>query len=281
MKELSNTEREDQIEELLEEVILSDSHRGMDVVRKHLPDHTLLDAAGEILSWKRGKVLLTTGFYVRGFPETDGPVGTFVLAKALQSLSFSPLVLTDGGCEDYFAGTGIKAVTEAADVSGFSGLISIERCGRCADGDYKNMRSVSIKDHTSPFDDLFLLAEKTGIPTIGIGDGGNEIGMGNVRNVVQGELHLDPCVVPCDHLIAASVSNWGAYGLAAALSVFTKKPLLPEEGEAERFLEHTVLLGSIDGVTGKAQPTVDGRAPGREEEILSGLRDAIRQCEDL
>lgn len=281
MEENSKKDRNDRIEELLEAVILSDSHRGMDVVRKHLPDHYLLDAAGEILSWKRGKVLLTTGFYVQGVPETDGPTGTFVLAKALQSLSFSPLVLTDGGCENYFAGTGIKAVTEVESVSGFSGLISIERCGRCADGDYKNMRSVSIRDHTSFFDDLFLLAVKRGIPTIGIGDGGNEIGMGNVRDAVQNKLHLDPCVVPCDHLIAASVSNWGAYGLAAAISALTKKPLLPEEGEAERFLEHTVLLRSIDGVTGKAQPTVDGRVPGVEEQILSLLRDAIRQCEDL
>ena len=55
--------------------------------------------------------------------------------------------------------------------------------------------------------------------TIGIGDGGNEIGMGKiphetiVKNIPNGD--LIHCRVPTDHLIVAGVSNWGAYALAA------------------------------------------------------------------
>ena len=54
----------------------------------------------------------------------------------------------------------------------------------------------------------------TAAVTIGIGDGGNEIGMGKiphetiVKNIPNGD--LIHCRVPTDHLIVAGVSNWGA-----------------------------------------------------------------------
>ena len=35
------------------------------------------------------------------------------------------------------------------------------------------------------FEDLFVAAEARGIWTIGIGDGGNEVGMGALRDVVR------------------------------------------------------------------------------------------------
>ncbi len=50
--------------------------------------------------------------------------------------------------------------------------------------------------------------------TIGIGDGGNEIGMGKIsmetiaRNINRGAQIA--CRVPADHLIVAGISNWGA-----------------------------------------------------------------------
>ena len=55
-------------------------------------------------------------------------------------------------------------------------LISIERCGMSKDRKYYNMRKVEVSEHTAKIDHLFLE-----FPTsIGIGDGGNEIGMGNL-----------------------------------------------------------------------------------------------------
>ena len=53
----------------------------------------------------------------------------------------------------------------------------------------------------------------------GIGDGGNECGMGSVRSAVVKHIPLGEeigCVVPCDALIAAGVSNWGGWGLITA-----------------------------------------------------------------
>ena len=52
------------------------------------------------------------------------------------------------------------------------------------------------------------------------GDGGNEVGMGKVYpQLISSTITnaaLIGCVVPTDHLLVCSVSNWGGYALAAA-----------------------------------------------------------------
>jgi D-glutamate cyclase len=102
--------------------------------------------------------------------------------------------------------------------------------------------------------------------TIGIGDGGNEIGMGKmphetiVKNIPNGD--LIHCRVPTDHLIVAGVSNWGAYALAAGIYVLreAKPPADLFDPDREReILEVMVREGPlVDGVTGKQTATVDG-----------------------
>ena len=102
--------------------------------------------------------------------------------------------------------------------------------------------------------------------TIGIGDGGNEIGMGKiphetiVKNIPNGD--LIHCRVPTDHLIVAGVSNWGAYALAAGVYVLrgVKPPADLFDPDREReILEVMVREGPlVDGVTGKQTATVDG-----------------------
>ena len=90
-------------------------------------------------------------------------------------------------------------------------LISIERCGRNRNDEYLNMRARSITPNTARLDYLF----DSNIPSVGIGDGGNEIGMGNLIDVIPSvdSLPDDPAVSRVDRLIIASVSNWGGYGL--------------------------------------------------------------------
>jgi hypothetical protein len=102
--------------------------------------------------------------------------------------------------------------------------------------------------------------------TIGIGDGGNEMGMGKiphetiVKNIPNGD--LIHCRVPTDHLIVAGVSNWGAYALVAGINVL-RQVHPPAVGfdldEERRILEVMVREGPlVDGVTGKQTATVDG-----------------------
>lgn len=76
---------------------------------------------------------------------------------------------------------------------------------------------------------FFFSAYKSGkISTIGIGDGGNEIGMGKAHKQVID--HIDngqqiASAVTTDHLITAGVSNWGGSALVAALYILSQCPV--------------------------------------------------------
>ncbi len=130
------------------------------------------------------------------------------------------------------------------------------------------MRGLDITESTEPADRLFRLAQKVhaNTRTIGIGDGGNEIGMGKiphetiVKNIPNGD--LIHCRVPTDHLIVAGVSNWGAYALAAGLFVLLDRKPPADLFDPDRelaILEAMVREGPlVDGVTGQQTATVDG-----------------------
>ena len=154
-------------------------------------------------------------------------------------------------------------------------LISIERCGKNIKDDYANMRGVSIKKNTAKADILFDLAKKRGIPTFGVGDGGNEIGMGNLKEVIVDKLALVPCKVEVDNLIIATVSNWGAYALAAYIQKIEKIQVLPTYKEIKSYLQAIVDLGSIDGVTKEQVLSVDGFPLTVEKEILDELHRVV------
>ena len=258
----------------IERLILQHSNRGMELLRDCLSEDFCAKAAAEILRWERGTVVLTTGFYVAGHAETDGPPGTLLLANALQRCGFTPLVATDSLCQGYFECFGIPVryfssqtkneeffacLKENAPV----GLISVERCGANIHGDYANMRGVSITAYTAPIDRMFAMAA---CPTVSIGDGGNEIGMGCLAQQIAQRLSLVPCRVAVDHLILATVSNWGALGLAAALGQ------LPEEETFLRAYEAARELGYVDGVTGICELGEDGFPLQTGQALLLALR---------
>lgn len=270
----------------IEEAILRHSWRGMLELSKFVLPTYCHDAAQAILSWPRGTVLLATGFFVAGQPETDGPAGTMVLADALGKLGFNPVIVAEPFAREYFRIQGFDvAVTLPSNNEAFYtalleeqqpvGLVSIERCGRNASGDYCNMRGESVAALTSCIDELFLQA-KGNIPTVGVGDGGNEIGMGNLVTEIEESLDITPCVVEVDHLVLASVSNWGAYGIAACLEELSGTRLLPAWQDVYDFLVRTVELGSVDGVTREPVATVDGYALSVSQSVYENLLALIR-----
>jgi hypothetical protein len=228
------------------------------------------------------RVGLITGFYVPlGTPpaaETDGPVGTALLAKGLDDVGVTCRVATDEPCRSACAAALIGAAVpyvsvDAADVAQMIKLwrrerithaISIERCGRSADGAPRNMRGLDISSYTAPLDELFTAGPWE---TIAVGDGGNEIGMGSlpreliVTHIEHGETIA--CVTPARHLIVAGVSNWGAYALLGALAVLRAdwRPKLIgclDEALDRAVLEATVEHGpAVDGVSLRLALTVD------------------------
>ena len=119
--------------------------------------------------------------------------------------------------------------------------------------------------------------------TIGIGDGGNEIGMGKiphetiVKNIPNGD--LIHCRVPTDHLIVAGVSNWGAYALAAGIYVLRGVKPPPDLFDPDRereILEVMVREGPlVDGKTGKQEATVDGLSWDEYVKPLIRIREIL------
>lgn len=278
-------EKQTEEKESIEDIVLRHSGRGMDILRGYKNDRYAEKAAQTILGWEKGRVFLTTGFFVAGFAETDGPVGTLFLAKALRKLGYEPVILTDEFCKGFFESEGIQILYMPFDadldwcmkqLGTYTpvGLISIERCGENAAREYANMRGVSITDKTAAADLFFRIALGI-VPTIGVGDGGNEIGMGNVADIIEENLSLKPCVVTVDQLVIATVSNWGAYAIIAYLEKLSGVKVFMDFEEAKAFIKKTVEMGSVDGVLKKQIVSVDGFGMEIEKEIIDSLGAAI------
>jgi hypothetical protein len=115
------------------------------------------------------------------------------------------------------------------------------------------MHRRDITDRVAKFDHFFRLAA---CPTIAIGDGGNEIGMGNVLTALS-HLPVVPSVTCCDELVIATVSNWGVYGVIASMSRLLQINLF-DLFDPESIMAHLVANGSVDGLTTRAELSEDG-----------------------
>ncbi len=270
---------------ILEHIILQNSHRGMDILSKYMPNEYCREAAEALFFLSPGTIILTTGFYVQGHAETDGPLGTAALVYALRKMGHDCIVLTDSYCYQYFEFLGIQTIyIDKTDVTVEeilkqyqpSAIISVERCGKNAKDRYWNMNANDITLYTSSIDKIFPIAKKRGILTVGIGDGGNEIGMGNYENILSKELGLEPCVIKTDYLIISSVSNWGAYGLCGYLSDYCGKTLLPEESWLQKYMLFLQSCGCIDGVTKQNTLTVDGYIEGKEVKVFREIQRWVK-----
>ena len=275
----------------IEDIIMSYSNRGMPILREHLPKNYCKESAEYILSWKKGVIFIATGFYVAGHAETDGPPGALILCLILKKLGYIPVILTDKYCQNFFEKYDIKIIymdikmenenkinfiEKAINEYNPVGMISIERCGLNTENKYANMRNIDISEHTAEID-LFFSNYYNKIPTIGIGDGGNEIGMGNLEHIIKDNLNLLPCKIKVDKLIISSVSNWGGYGLAAYLCLLTKNKEFFEtvEETVKNYIKYIISLGSVDGVTHENKEKVDGNDIDIELNIIRSLLKVI------
>ncbi len=260
--------------ETIEDIILEQDKRGVAQLRPYMDDDFCAQAAQYVMDHP-GNVAIVTGFYIlaAGKPETDGPAGAVAIGNALQALGRKVTYISDDCSMPILRGilnddveiiefpvadveTSKKVSAEILEKLDLSLIISIERCSRTKDNAYLNMRYMDITPHTARLDYLF----EAGIPSVGIGDGGNEIGMGNlVEFIPQVEtLPNDPGVTTVDRLIISSVSNWGGYGLVAALSKLAGRNLLPSLEDDTRAICVSVDMGAVDGTTGDWLYRVDG-----------------------
>ncbi|MEM2702854.1 MAG: DUF4392 domain-containing protein [Candidatus Bathyarchaeia archaeon] len=268
---------------------------------------TLTAAQRSSEAMKRGDaVIITTGFIVlpQKVQETDGPLGAAALAKCLNvTFDACPILLIEEQSKGIMVSTlralgldvktreeefkpenrnsalvlsfplELKAAEEEAEriLDKFkpSLVIATEKVGRNVRGEYHTMRGMNVSSFHAKIEPLIEKACSRGILTIGIGDGGNEVGMGNIKGAVENFVpYAKVCQCECkggiaaeskvDILVAASISNWGAYGIEACIAALNEKAeALHTPEEEEKMLKHSLDFGAVDGVTGKQELSVD------------------------
>jgi D-glutamate cyclase len=229
--------------------------------------------------------------------ETDGPVGAAVLARAL-ALAYGVRVvlvtehahaapvravatlvneeigqtkLVSTVCFQLGLESGQAKADDLMSEYRPAAVIFVERDGPNKEGFFHGVRG----DCRNPEDvgHVYLLADVArarGVLTIGIGDGGNEVGFGAVRDAITaihplgarslaGHASGVVTVTATDVVVSASVSNWGAYAVSAAIAAREGRPEVLHGQELERrLIEATVQAGARDGATSRAEAAVDG-----------------------
>src|SRR5262249_35481013 len=124
--------------------------------------------------------------------------------------------------------------------------------------------------------------------TVGIGDAGNEIGFGRIADTVRevqphGRVCQCPCrqgmatVVATDVLIVAAVSNWGAYGLEAALASALGRADLPHPpAVARRVIAECLRAGGLEALFCTHRWLVDGIDADTSVGLVAILNEMVR-----
>jgi hypothetical protein len=273
-------------------------------------------------------VLLTTGLILPGhypYGETDGPIGTAVLARALalglgarvlvaverelmavnsallrtaelQVISAEALAREDGQLRAVASVVELPREVETARAAsaawiaeyGVKAVVAIEKPGANSLAIYHMVGGVDISADVGKGQTLFEVARENGVLTIGIGDRGNELGMGPIAVTARALLPRgSACGCPCgrgvadetgsDLAVLATVSNWGAYGVAACLAALLEQPDLIQSSELETALFATAVReGGVDGMTGRASPSADGVALNVHVGVVHMLAEIYR-----
>jgi len=278
-KSLKTEETQRQITKQIENLMVARDVRGMKHLQQALVPGYYQRAAQTLYDCK-GTVLIGTGFPVDSTFETDGPVGAIALYDTLKHLGANPIIVCGDPLQSVIGDDYQTHKVSVGDLRNAKQealisleklkpevVLSIERPGLCADGYYANMRGEDISARCASFD-YFLIEAKC--PTIAIGDGGNEIGMGKVLDTLC-VLPITPSITSCDELLVADVSNWGAHGLIALLGYWSDEDLLAKVNTLD-ILKYISARGSVDGVTRENTLTEDSLGSEAGQELIDELR---------
>ncbi len=251
--------------------------------------------------------------------ESDGPPGAASLARILyKGLGAVPVYVNEACHADpiiassHAAGLMVKAFEEArdwrlgaametgpatqAEVPGWveallartqpKAVISTERLGPGTDGfmHYATALPLQGPDKACLADvvdisPIVTEARRRGILTIGIGDHGNELGFGAIREAVvqampKGEILCT--TVATDIVLPAMMSNWGCYGIEAALAWLLKRPdLLHSPAQEARILRACLDSGGLEAMYCTTDFVVDNLAGETSMAALQFLRDIV------
>lgn len=260
--------------------------------------------------------------------ETDGPPGAAALARALHiGLGAVPLIIIEENLVSKMAfvvqATGFRILTpdqaiacskshapihgaavisfptddseaqaaanELLDKYSPSSVISVEKGGMNRKGKIHTSRGAETTGPMAKVDYLVLEAKRRGILTVGIGDGGNEIGMGVIEKEIMEQIPygaqckcgcgggIAPSVVT-DFLVTAAISNWGAYGIEACLAALLERPEVFHDPDVEERVLHEAARASfIDGITGYVELSADGLGCSVHKAFVRLLKEIVSQ----
>jgi D-glutamate cyclase len=270
-------------------------------------------------------VIISTGFvFPPYFPfgETDGPPGAVALAYAIHhGIGARVVFITEKEVIEVLratctaAGLAVYNYEDLKDIPGAihirdfpyemelanhegkrileemkpSAVITVEKMGRNEKDIYHSARGNDLSRYTIKIDFLVEEAKKQGILTIGIGDLGNEIGLGAVAHTAQKAIGPigTKCNCPCggsvvtkvgtEIPIMSTISNWGAYGIAACLAFLLEKPAILHSAEIEmRMTEACVRTGGMDGSLVSPTLSSDGTTIEGCKAMVQLLHELIR-----
>ncbi len=211
--------------------------------------------------------------------ETDGPPGAAVLSLSMVKALGAKIILV---AEDDYMGP----IVECCHTLGLSSIehpfpkahdlakveaqkifqqydprlvVSIERLGPNSNGIMHSLMGEDWSMFHGALHEVVLHANSKQVPSIGIGDGGNEIGAGRIVErampyILNGEMCRCPCRggtacdIRTDVFVVGANSNWAAYAIAACLSAQTKTREAFHNSKLERALiERCVSAGAKNG----------------------------------
>jgi hypothetical protein len=141
-------------------------------------------------------------------------------------------------------------------------LIAIEMPALAADGFAHTASGRAIvHDHLAKADHFFHQAKAQGILRIGLGDGGNEMGMGSLRDTLA---RISPvgatiaAMTDADVPVVGASSNWSAYAIGICLEALSGSTRVNRSIDLAGIIRRCAEEGAIDGYSSRPEAKVDG-----------------------
>jgi len=247
-------------------------------------------------------VYILTGFVLPPWDraETDGVVGAVLLARALakalgaRSMLICPEEATQAAqalvelchLQNIKVIPFTKDASEAEALAGAllaealpAAVVSVEAPGADAADEYHNAAGANVTPLEAKLDALFLACQQRDILSVAIGDLGNEIGMGKIAAQLQRFVPCIPAATAADHLVTATVSDWGCYALIAALAFLREDIDIMHDADLERAACETAVRNGLIDMTGQATPAIDGFGLDINASVVTLMRECV--CETL
>jgi len=300
--------------------------------REYAGGPTCMNAAQKLVNTiKEGDfVYVMTGFVLRPFKhaETDGIISSMLLCRALvKAFGAKPILICPE--ENYEAvknmaacvglhlfedldelkeipvSMGVIVYTKDADRAAAqadeiiakatpSAVISIECPGANEIGVYHNATGLDVTELEAKQDALFEKLQAMGILNIAIGDLGNEIGMGAIRETLEKYIPYaakGACRCDCksgiavktaaDNLITATVSDWGCYAMIASMAFLKEDIDIMHTAELEKETIITACRSGMIDMYGWLIPAIDGFGLEVNLPIVSLMREMVKSALSL